>query len=75
MYGAPRLLSASSVGWTMRCSKPSQRAVRGKNPERDYYVIEIREGLRRPIKGERLYKWHVGEGFDHKEGWWVGISE
>ncbi len=50
-------------------------AVRSKTASRDYYVIEVREGLRKPIKGERLYKWHVGEGLAHKDGWWVSAGE
>ena len=46
------------------------RIVAGKNPNKSYYVFEVRDSdwNRRRVP---LYVWHVGEGFAHEDGWWV----
>lgn len=40
------------------------RRVAHKNPHRRYYIVDDRRN--------KLYRWHVGQGFSHAEGWWVG---
>jgi hypothetical protein len=49
--------------------------VRGKTPGRCYDVYHVRD-TRRGLKraGSPLYTWHVGEGFEHHEGWWVHVG-
>lgn len=46
------------------------RIVATKNPRKAYYLFQVRESdwRRRPTP---LFKWHVGEGFSHHQGWWV----
>lgn len=51
--------------------------VRGKAPDGTYSVVELKPsatGRQRPRIGFTCYKWHVGEGFEHKEGWWVDVA-
>lgn len=47
------------------------KAVARRAPGHLYYIIEFSErGIQRK-KGVPLYVWHVGEGFDHTDGWWT----
>lgn len=48
-------------------------AVAGKEPGREYYVVSVDEATWGQRRKERLYRWHVGEGFRHDEGWWVDV--
>ena len=41
------------------------RHVASKKPGRRYYVVTA------TTPKHILFKWHVGEGMDHKDGWWV----
>lgn len=52
------------------------RHIRRKAPGRDYdvhYVKDTRRGIKR--SGDTpLYTWHVGDGFEHHEGWWISTD-
>ena len=45
-----------------------------KQPGRIYYIVEVYERTWKKKPGDPLYVWHVGDGFEHHEGWWVGLS-
>lgn len=45
--------------------------VAGKDPTRTYYVMSITKQGYRFVKHNVLYVWHVGDGFEHHEGWWI----
>jgi len=47
------------------------KLVARKEPGRLYCVIECSERGAQRKKGEPLYAWHVGDGFEHKDGWWT----
>lgn len=47
------------------------RLVAKKDPTRIYYVVAMTKRRRGFAKGDVLYVWHVGEGFEHHEGWWI----
>jgi len=38
---------------------------------RTYYIFECSERGAQNKKGAPLYVWHVGDGFEHTEGWWA----
>ncbi len=38
-----------------------------KTPGKRYYIVTQRDKI-------PLYRWHVGEGFKHSEGWWVEMA-
>lgn len=42
-----------------------------RQPGRLYYVVECSERGAQRRKGDPLYAWHVGDGFDHAAGWWT----
>jgi hypothetical protein len=49
-----------------------RKVVIRKDPSRSYYIFEcFPSGAQKKKKGAALYAWHVGEGFEHSEGWWV----
>ncbi len=50
------------------------RSVAQKEAGRLYYVVEHSERGRQRKKGDPLYVWHVGDGFEHADGWWVEAS-
>lgn len=44
------------------------------SPKATYYIVEvdlITHGRRWKYP---VYRWHVGEGFEHKEGWWITVE-
>ncbi len=47
------------------------RTVARKEPGRLYYVVECSEHGAQRKKGDPLYSWHVGDGFEHADGWWT----
>jgi len=47
------------------------RTVAKKAPGRSYHVVEFSERGAQRKKGDPLYTWHVGEGFEHGDGWWT----
>jgi len=47
------------------------KSVARREPGRLYYVVECSERGAQRKKGEPLYAWHVGDGFQHAEGWWT----
>ncbi len=53
------------------------RQVAGKEAGRTYYVVPIsdtRRGWKQTPGRDPLYVWHVGDGFEHAEGWWVNYE-
>ena len=49
-------------------------SVAQKEAGRLYYVVECGERGSQRKKGDPLYVWHVGDGFQHADGWWVEAS-
>lgn len=47
------------------------RTVAKKEAGKLYYIVECSERGAQRKKGDPLYVWHVGEGFQHAEGWWT----
>lgn len=47
------------------------KTVAGKAPGRTYYIYECSERGAQNKKGDPLYVWHVGDGFEHADGWWT----
>jgi hypothetical protein len=47
------------------------KSVARREPGRIYYVVECSERGYQRKKGDPIYTWHVGDGFDHTEGWWT----
>jgi hypothetical protein len=39
--------------------------VRDRRPGKRYYIVTD------TMPKQILYRWHVGEGFSHEEGWWI----
>ena len=39
--------------------------VRERRPGKRYYIVTD------TMPKQILYRWHVGEGFSHEEGWWI----
>lgn len=51
------------------------RYVATGKPWRTYYVMLVEDRLWKKRRGhDPLYVWHVGEGFEHADGWWVGYE-
>lgn len=53
------------------------RIIAKKAPDRTYLVVPIsdtKHGLRQTPNREPYYRWHVGEGFEHHEGWWIDVG-
>jgi carotenoid cleavage dioxygenase-like enzyme len=42
-----------------------------KRSGRFYYVVECSPNGMQRKRGEPLYVWHVGDGFEHSDGWWT----
>lgn len=55
-------------------TKLAQEVAR-KAPGRVYEVVEVRATARTFVKLRTLYRWHVGDGFAHKDGWWVTVDD
>ena len=47
------------------------RTVARRAPGRLYYIVECSERGAQRKKGDPLYVWHVGDGFEHAAGWWT----
>lgn len=47
------------------------KVVARKEPGKTYYIQEFSATGMQRKKGDPLYVWHVGDGFEHSEGWWV----
>ncbi len=51
------------------------KIVARKQPDRLYYIVEVSERSRaQRKKGDPLYVWHVGDGFEHASGWWTEME-
>jgi hypothetical protein len=50
------------------------QVVARKAPGRVYQLVRILN-RKQWEKGDTLFTWHVGEGFEHSEGWWVRAGE
>lgn len=46
-------------------------SVRKRPAGKLYYVFECSERGAQNKKGDPLFVWHVGDGFAHRDGWWV----
>jgi hypothetical protein len=63
----PTELTQSGLDWLAQ-------VVAEKDPSRIYNVVAITKRRRGFAKGDVLYQWHVGEGFEHHEGWWIDVE-
>lgn len=47
------------------------KVVARRDPGRLYYILEFSSRGMQRKKGDPLYVWHVGDGFEHTDGWWT----
>lgn len=68
-------ISRMALPLTEKVLEQFARLVARKEPDRIYYIVAVDEATWGTRKKEVLYQWHVGEGFEHKDGWWVEAGE
>jgi len=47
------------------------KIVATKDPSRTYYVVTVDKATWGSRRKDPILIWHVGEGVEHAEGWWV----